>query len=34
MPGSGAHAPNEWYRLEDFYRGREGYARLIEHLKR
>ena len=34
MPGSGAHAPNEWYRIEDFNRGREGYARLIEHLKR
>jgi acetylornithine deacetylase/succinyl-diaminopimelate desuccinylase-like protein len=34
MPGSGAHAPNEWYRIEDFNRGREGYARLIEHLRR
>lgn len=34
MPGSGAHAPNEWYRIEDFNRGREGYATLIEHLAR
>lgn len=32
MPGSGAHAPNEWYRLEDYYRGRVGYAALLEHL--
>lgn len=32
MPGSGAHAPNEWYRVEDYYRGRVGYAALIEHL--
>ncbi len=32
MPGSGAHAPNEWYRIEDFNRGRMGYAALIEYL--
>ncbi|MBA2775811.1 MAG: dipeptidase [Chloroflexia bacterium] len=32
MPGSGAHAPNEWYRVEDFFRGRVGYAALIEYL--
>jgi acetylornithine deacetylase/succinyl-diaminopimelate desuccinylase-like protein len=32
MPGSGAHAPNEWYRVEDFERGRAGYAALIEYL--
>jgi acetylornithine deacetylase/succinyl-diaminopimelate desuccinylase-like protein len=34
MPGSGAHAPNEWYRLEDYERGRVGYAMLLERLKR
>lgn len=32
QPGSGAHAPNEWYRIEDYYRGRIGYAALIERL--
>jgi acetylornithine deacetylase/succinyl-diaminopimelate desuccinylase-like protein len=32
MPGSGAHAPNEWYRIEDYDRGRAGYAALIEYL--
>ena len=32
MPGSGAHAPNEWYRIEDFLRGRQGYANLLEHV--
>lgn len=32
QPGSGAHAPNEWYRLEDFTRGRTGVALLIEEL--
>ncbi len=32
MPDSGAHAPNEWYRVEDYYRGRVGYAALIERL--
>jgi len=34
MPGSGAHAPNEWYRLEDYELGRVGYAMLLERLKR
>ncbi|MDQ3653451.1 MAG: dipeptidase [Chloroflexota bacterium] len=34
MPGSGAHAPNEWYRIEDYFRGRAGYAALIEYLGR
>jgi len=34
QPGSGAHAPNEWYRLEDFTRGRTGGALLIEELAR
>lgn len=34
MPGSGAHAPNEWYRIEDYYLGRVGYAALIDRLKR
>ncbi|HWV35921.1 MAG TPA: dipeptidase [Thermomicrobiales bacterium] len=34
QPGSGAHAPNEWYRLEDFTRGRTGVALLIEELAR
>jgi acetylornithine deacetylase/succinyl-diaminopimelate desuccinylase-like protein len=33
-PGSGAHAPNEWYRVKDYFRGRRGYAALIEHLAR
>lgn len=32
QPGSGAHAPNEWYRIEDYYRGRIGYAALLERL--
>ena len=32
MPGSGAHAPNEWYRIEDYYRGRIGYAALLAYL--
>ena len=32
MPGSGAHAPNEWYRIEDYFRGRVGYAALLEYL--
>ena len=32
LPESGAHAPNEWYRIEDFHRGRRGYAALIEYL--
>lgn len=34
QPGSGAHAPNEWYRLEDYERGRIAYALLLERLKR
>ncbi|HEV2126987.1 MAG TPA: dipeptidase [Thermomicrobiales bacterium] len=34
LPGSGAHAPNEWYRLEDYERGRVAYAMLLERLKR
>ncbi|CAA9573338.1 MAG: Acetylornithine deacetylase/Succinyl-diaminopimelate desuccinylase and related deacylases [uncultured Thermomicrobiales bacterium] len=34
MPGSGAHAPNEWYRIEDYYVGRIGYAALVERLRR
>ncbi len=34
MPGSGAHAPNEWYRLEDYDRGSVGYAMLLERLAR
>ncbi|MBA3275213.1 MAG: dipeptidase [Chloroflexia bacterium] len=32
MPGSGAHAPNEWYRVEDYFRGRAAYAALLEYL--
>lgn len=31
---SNAHAPNEWYRISDFLRGRHGYARLLERLAR
>lgn len=31
---SNAHAPNEWYRISDFLRGRRGYARLLELLAR
>jgi len=34
QPGSGAHAPNEWYRIGDYYRGRIGYAALMERLSR
>lgn len=34
MPGSGAHAPNEWFRIEDYYIGRIGYAALIDRLGR
>ena len=34
QPGSGAHAPNEWYRVEDYHRGAVAYATLYEHLKR
>ena len=32
LPGSGAHAPNEWYRRDDFRRGRHGYAALLAAL--
>ncbi|MDQ3043930.1 MAG: dipeptidase [Chloroflexota bacterium] len=31
-PGSQAHAPNEWFRLEDFRRGRRAWARLLTAL--
>lgn len=34
LPGSGAHAPNEWYRVEDYFLGRAGYAALIDRLAR
>lgn len=33
-PDSKAHAPNEWYSLRDYLRGREAYAILLERLKR
>jgi len=32
LPGSNAHAPNEWYRLEDYLRGRRAYAALLAAL--
>jgi acetylornithine deacetylase/succinyl-diaminopimelate desuccinylase-like protein len=32
QPDSKAHAPNEWYSVADYYRGREGYAMLFERL--
>ncbi len=32
LPGSQAHAPNEWYRLEDYFRGRRAYAALLSAL--
>lgn len=31
---SKAHAPNEWYSVADYLRGREGYAMLLERLRR
>lgn len=34
QPGSKAHAPNEWYSIPDYLRGREGYALLLEKLTR
>jgi acetylornithine deacetylase/succinyl-diaminopimelate desuccinylase-like protein len=34
LPGSGVHAPNEWFRLADYERGRIGYAMLLERLQR
>ena len=33
-PDSKAHAPNEWYSTADYNRGREGYAMLMERLKK
>ncbi len=32
IPGSNAHAPNEWYRIDDYLRGRRGYAALLDYL--
>ena len=32
LPDCNMHAPNEWFRLEDFRRGREGYCRLLTAL--
>ncbi len=32
--GSKAHAPNEWYSIPDYLRGREGYALLLDKLTR
>lgn len=34
QPGSKAHAPNEWYSIPDYLRGREGFALLLEKLAR
>ena len=34
LPGSQAHAPNEWYRIEDFLRGRRAYASYLTALGR
>ena len=34
VPGSHAHAPNEWFRLEDFRRGRRAWAQLLIALAR
>jgi len=34
LPDSKAHAPNEWYRVVDYNRGRVGYAMLLERLKK
>lgn len=34
LPGRNSHAPNEWFRLEDYDRGAVGYAMLLEHLRR
>lgn len=33
-PDSKAHAPNEWYSLRSYLRGREAYAMLLERLRR
>jgi acetylornithine deacetylase/succinyl-diaminopimelate desuccinylase-like protein len=32
LPGSRVHAPNEWFRVEDFDRAREVYAAYFEAL--
>lgn len=32
LPGSNAHAPNEWYTISDHLRGREAYALLLDKL--
>jgi acetylornithine deacetylase/succinyl-diaminopimelate desuccinylase-like protein len=32
QPGSGAHAPNEWYRLDDLALGRRAYCAVLEAL--
>ena len=32
LAGSGAHAPNEWFRVEDLAKGRIGNCRLFELL--
>lgn len=32
LPGSNAHAPNEWYNVSDHLRGREAYALLLDKL--
>jgi acetylornithine deacetylase/succinyl-diaminopimelate desuccinylase-like protein len=34
QPGSGAHAPNEWYRLDDLTIGRRTYCAVLEELAR
>jgi acetylornithine deacetylase/succinyl-diaminopimelate desuccinylase-like protein len=34
LPGSGAHAPNEWYGLDEYHKGAVAYARLFEYLKK
>lgn len=33
-PDSRAHAPNEWYSLRDYLRGREAYAMLLDRLRK
>lgn len=32
LPGSNAHAPNEWYTISDHLRGREAYSLLLDKL--
>jgi acetylornithine deacetylase/succinyl-diaminopimelate desuccinylase-like protein len=32
LPGSNAHAPNEWFSMENFARGTEAIARLLAKL--